>query len=538
MKNLQRIMSLCDYTTTKEVRIISLPLRVLKIAITLAVLVYLCFSLYTEKGYQKKDTVISSVHTKVKGVLDVDNWIWDTSEYTIPYPGGNSFFVITNIVKTENQVQGLCPEFPNRKTICSRDDICKKAYADPQSNGIQTGRCIQFNRTLKTCEIRSWCPVEFKSTPEPAVLAGAENFTVLIKNNIHFAEFNYTTKNILPEYNVSCVYDRLKAPQCPIFRLGDILKEAGESFSQIAVLGGIMGIEINWNCNLDRWASKCRPRYSFRRLDDKVVDERLFPGFNFRFARYYKSADGKDLRTLIKASGIRFDIQVYGIATVLIDFLIGLYSQCCCDPKSSQKYYDDMKYEKVSGPCILQCCRMRFVSFVDQKDIIMVDKPLQKSLQNTTGTRIEREKIADYKDIEQHLKPDSNAALHRLEMEAFTAKDHEKEFSSCSWCQCSKCPKMDKFGDQLCCRSQAGDCITTSDMFLKLVLSMNRLIYILQYDDPFLTVDSVSNEKLRECAKKQYIEWRFGMDLNVVNFAVMPSCCKHEIEKIAKDHST
>ncbi|MEE6525471.1 hypothetical protein FKM82_025508, partial [Ascaphus truei] len=70
----------------------------------------------------------------------------------------------------------------------------------------------------------------------PAVLRSAENFTVLIKNNIHFADFDFTTKNILPEYNISCIYDRVSAPQCPIFRLADIFKEAGENFSQVAVL--------------------------------------------------------------------------------------------------------------------------------------------------------------------------------------------------------------------------------------------------------------------------------------------------------------
>lgn len=33
---------------------------------------------------------------------------------------------------------------------------------------------------------------------------------------------------------------------------------------------------------------------------------------SFRFAKYYKTPDGQESRTLIKAYGIRFDIIVFG----------------------------------------------------------------------------------------------------------------------------------------------------------------------------------------------------------------------------------
>ncbi|KAM8962101.1 P2X purinoceptor 7-like [Pelodytes ibericus] len=547
-------MSWCEYTTRKEVRVRSAPLVILKYVIVAAVFIYMCCILFIEKGYQKKDSIISSIHTKVKGVLDADNRIWDTAEYTVPSPDGNSFFVLTNIIKTENQKQGLCPEFPTPKTMCSRNDICKKGHADPQSNGIQTGQCTQFNSSHKTCEVRAWCPVESKSTPVPAVLESAENLTVLIKNNIHFAEFNYTTKNILPEYNVSCIYDRHKAPQCPIFRLGDILKEAGESFSQVAVLGSIISIEINWNCDLDFWAFRCRPLYSFRRLDNKVIDERLFPGLNFRFARRYRTNDGGDLRTLIKATGIRFDIQVYGtggqfrwiqlvifvgsylsyfgLATILIDLLIVLYCESCCDYKSSQKYYNDIKCEKVSGPCILtSCTTLRFVSFVDQEDIIMMDKKLCRSLQDTKGTSIKRGMCEDNIDTAQ-LACTETSATRGLKLQPKDSKEGFKSCSSQSWCQCSKCPAMTDYQNQLCCRRQKGECITTSDMFGKLVLSRDRLLDILQYKNPLLNRNSVNCKKLVVCAKKQYIQWRFGSNKDVLDFAVIPSCCEQEIKEV------
>lgn len=55
-----------------------------------------------------------------------------------------------------------------------------------------------------------------------------------------------------------------------------------EAVSPCLPQGGIMGIEIYWDCNLDGWFHHCRPKYSFRRLDDKTTNESLYPGYNFR----------------------------------------------------------------------------------------------------------------------------------------------------------------------------------------------------------------------------------------------------------------
>ncbi|XP_013929170.1 PREDICTED: P2X purinoceptor 4 [Thamnophis sirtalis] len=169
--------------------------------------------------------------------------------------------------------------------------------------------------SVNTCEVSAWCPVESaKTAPAPAILDSAENFTVLIKNNIHFPKFDYTKKNIPPEFNISCTYHKHRAPLCPIFRLGDILEEAGEKFSEMAIQGGVMGLQIRWDCDLDTSASRCVPKYSFRRIDNKDPAHSISPGFNFRFAKYYRTATGVQYRTFVKAYGIRFDIMVFGTA--------------------------------------------------------------------------------------------------------------------------------------------------------------------------------------------------------------------------------
>uniref|UniRef100_A0A8C5SH30 P2X purinoceptor n=1 Tax=Laticauda laticaudata TaxID=8630 RepID=A0A8C5SH30_LATLA len=309
------LRSVFEFETNKVVRIYSVWYGSLKSIIHFMVFLYVSIVLLADRRYQKKDSVISSMHVKVKGVSQTENRVWDTAEYTIPGQGVNSFFVLTNIITTENQTQGLCPEFPFAKAVCTTDKSCTKGRVDPQGNGIQTGKCVKYNRTINTCEVSAWCPVEStKAAPTPAILGSAENFTVLIKNNIHFPKFDYTKTNIPPEFNISCTYNKHKAPLCPIFRLRDILQEAGEKFSEVAVQGGIIGIEINWDCNLDKWGHHCKPNYGFRRLDDKRANEALYPGYNFRFARYYKQPDGREGRTLIKAYGIRFDILIFGTA--------------------------------------------------------------------------------------------------------------------------------------------------------------------------------------------------------------------------------
>ena len=44
--------------------------------------------------------------------------------------------------------------------------------------------------------------------------------------------------------------------------------------------GGVISIDIEWNCDLDHAVSNCRPKYSFSRMDDP--NAKLAAGWNFR----------------------------------------------------------------------------------------------------------------------------------------------------------------------------------------------------------------------------------------------------------------
>ncbi|XP_045149390.1 P2X purinoceptor 5 isoform X3 [Echinops telfairi] len=278
-----------------------------------------------KKGYQDTDNSLqSSVITKVKGVAftntsELGARLWDVADYVIPPQGESAFFVVTNLIVTPGQRQDTCAEnkdIPDAE--CSEDSDCHAGEAAVTGNGVMTGRCLRVGTAQKgTCEIYAWCPVEARFQPTKLLLDEAEKFTVYIKNFIRFPKFNFSKTNVQDTQNTSflktCHFD-LSNLYCPIFQLGSIVQWAGSSFQEMALKGGVIGIQIEWNCDLDKAASECNPHYSFSRLDSKNAKESASSGYNFRFAKYYRDADGVEFRTLMKVYGIRFDVMVNGKA--------------------------------------------------------------------------------------------------------------------------------------------------------------------------------------------------------------------------------
>ncbi|KAL1768834.1 P2X purinoceptor 7 [Sigmodon hispidus] len=538
-----------QYETNKVSRIQSVNYGTIKWVLYVIVFSYVSFALVSDKLYQRKESVISSVHTKVKGIAEVTEnvmeggvikslqSVFDTADYTFPLQG-NSFFVMTNFLKSEGQEQKLCPEYPTPKRQCHSDQKCKRGWMDPQSKGIQTGKCIPYDKNRKTCEVFAWCPAEEgKEAPRPALLRSAENFTVLIKNNIDFPGHNYTTKNILPDMNVSCTFHKTQNPQCPIFRLGDIFQEAGENFSEVAIQGGIMGIEIYWDCNLDRWSHHCYPKYSFRRLDDKYTNESLIPGYNFRYAKYYKE-NNMEKRTLIKAFGIRFDILVFGTGGKfdIIQLVVYIGSTLSYFGLATVQCLPLLKkYELVVEPKPT----LKYVSFVDEPHIWMVDQQLLgKSLQVVKGQQVPRPQmdLTDLSRLSLSLHDSLLIPEQPEELQLLREEVAPKSKDSPGWCQCGNClpsqlPENRRALEELCCRRKPGPCITTSMLFRKLVLSRKSLQLLLLYQEPLLVLEEeATNHRLRHCAYRCYTIWRFGSQ-DMADFGILPSCCRWRIRK-------
>ncbi|XP_063002796.1 P2X purinoceptor 5 [Elgaria multicarinata webbii] len=318
--------SLFDYKTEKYVIAKNKKVGVLYRVVQLSILAYIVGWVFmVKKGYQDVDTSIqSSVITKLKGVAftntsELGERIWDVVDYVIPPQGESVFFVMTNLIVTPNQQQGTCPENPGiPHAQCYRNSDCPSGEEVATGHGVKTGLCVKVGTNMSgTCEILAWCPVENKSRPKTPLLANAEHFTVYIKNSICFPKFKFSKTNVLDTkddaYLKRCRYGS-DDPYCPIFSLGDLVRWAGSDFQEMASEGGVIGIQIEWNCDLDKAPSECNPHYSFSRLDNKLAEKSISSGYNFRFAKYYRDAAGVDLRTLIKAYGIRFDVMVNGKA--------------------------------------------------------------------------------------------------------------------------------------------------------------------------------------------------------------------------------
>ncbi|XP_022108443.1 P2X purinoceptor 4-like isoform X2 [Acanthaster planci] len=331
-----------EYDTQKIVHIKNKTIGFLNRLIQLAIVAYVIgYAIIYKKAYQSTDTVISSVTTKLKGVsytnisglpdLNIKDTtpydrIWDVSDYVVPPQQSNAFFVMTNMIITPNQQRGQCPEDPRVPNVgctpAKESQDCVKGEPVINGNGVRTGKCVPYyypNGTeTYTCEIEAWCPVEYDVNPtqsEP-VLKDAKRFTVLIKNTATYPKFHFSKRNILESSNKSylsgCMYNNETDPFCPIFKLGDIVAATGEDFNKLAYSGGVIGISINWDCNLDYSWKDCTPLYTFSRIDNS--EAKLAKGYNFRFSNYYQNETGIDTRTLFKAYGILFEVIVTGTA--------------------------------------------------------------------------------------------------------------------------------------------------------------------------------------------------------------------------------
>nr|XP_045367689.1 P2X purinoceptor 2 [Camelus bactrianus] len=260
-----------------------------------------------QKSYQDSETgPESSVITKVKGITLSEHKVWDVEEYVKPPEGGSVFSIITRIEVTPFQSLGTCAESMRvNSATCDSDEDCVAGQLDMLGNG----QCAPARgRGRGRCRGRAGArPAQFLGKMAP-------NFTILVKNSIHYPKFQFSKGNIEHRkdgYLKHCTFHEVSDLYCPIFKLGYIVEQAGENFTELAHTGGVIGVIINWDCDLDLSASKCNPKYSFRRLDPKHVP--ASSGYNFRFAKYYK-INGSTTRTLIKAYGIRIDIIVHGQA--------------------------------------------------------------------------------------------------------------------------------------------------------------------------------------------------------------------------------
>uniref|UniRef100_A0A3Q1EP12 P2X purinoceptor n=1 Tax=Acanthochromis polyacanthus TaxID=80966 RepID=A0A3Q1EP12_9TELE len=275
------------YETTKSVVVKSWSVGIINRIVQLLIITYFVGWVFIhEKAYQVTDTGIeSSVMTKVKGFGYHNNRVMDVADYVFP----------PQIIQ-----HSISPLFL------------------PHIPGVITGACINnASESQGRCEIEGWCPAENDNVIIKPML-DVKNFTIFIKNSIRFPLFDVTRGNfpssMTSEQIKRCTYHPEHNPFCPIFRVGDVLNYTGQDVADLSVKGGEIGINIQWKCNLDLSIEKCIPQYSFTRLDAPFAKNAVSKGYNFRFAKYFKTENGTEFRTLHKAFAIRFDVMVTGHA--------------------------------------------------------------------------------------------------------------------------------------------------------------------------------------------------------------------------------
>ncbi|CAF1057371.1 unnamed protein product [Brachionus calyciflorus] len=344
-------LNVFTYSTVRSATIKSLKVGIVyRIAQILLLFYIVGWELIHNKGYQKNERVSSVVTTKVKGQgfvpinrsinrkgnfadpdyftdfftlkKDINYKLLDTADYVIPPSEYNSIFIMTNFIKTE-QKQSICDEeYWKYKAICNTDEDCSQPGNFVNTwNGIPTGKCIQssIRSDLKVCEIKAWCPGEHDNERyEDNVVRNVLNYTIFIKNDIEFKMFHKKQRNILRNitntYISRCTYHDLKDPYCPVFQVGYILDKAEPNQTEkylMLIKGGVVIIEIIWNCDFDLY-SRCLPKYFFKRFDLPFGETSTASGFNFRFANRFRKSN-VEYRELYKAFGLRFIINVSGI---------------------------------------------------------------------------------------------------------------------------------------------------------------------------------------------------------------------------------
>uniref|UniRef100_A0A8C7YIE1 P2X purinoceptor n=1 Tax=Oryzias sinensis TaxID=183150 RepID=A0A8C7YIE1_9TELE len=324
------------YETTKSVVVKSWSVGIINRIVQLLIITYFVGWVFIhEKAYQVIDTGIeSSVMTKVKGFGHLNHQVMDVADYVYPPQGSGIFCIMTRIIVTEDQFQGRCAE-------------------------VRTLYWIEFKTKSSMCQTTPNCP--------DSTTLDVLNFTIFIKNSIRFPLFNVTRGNI-PSSMTSkmiknCFYHPEHNSSCPIFRVGDVLNYTGQDLTSLTMKGGEIGINIEWKCNFDRDIELCVPKYSFTRLDAPFMKNQVSKGYNFRFAKYYKTENGTEFRTLHKAFAIRFDVMVTGNAgkfstiPTLINLVaaftsIGLGTVICdiilLNFLKGAKQYKAKKFEEVS----------------------------------------------------------------------------------------------------------------------------------------------------------------------------------------------
>ena len=140
------------------------------------------------------------------------------------------------------------------------------------------------------------------------------------------------------------------------------------NYDKLAMKGGVIGINVEWNCDLDwNFQKYCLPKYHFFLLDDS--------GWNFRYGKFHQ----ENRRTLTKAYGLKFILNASGWGgkfnlTNTIIILGNCYGVLC---------FVNMLYDFIALNCSTE-----LRSRITEQKYEIVDKPDAVTLLDRYFTRV------------------------------------------------------------------------------------------------------------------------------------------------------
>lgn len=343
------------YYTLKYAKIPNTFLAVLNYLLMLTVLAYVCvYSIWLQKGYQEFDNVVGASTLKVKGSARAKGGLFfDDKDLVFPARAASGeLFITTNAWATLNQTRGNCTgEVP-----CTSNSDCKaNKYTN---NGMLTGHCPQASGgNPRMCQIEAWCPLE--AEPEDylgMVMNGVEDWTILVRTDVLFPKFDQSFSNADQEVEMGV----------NLFTIESLLEMSGHNYSDTSEKGGIFGVDMQYDCDLDKHPDHCDPEMVVTRFD---IPGSASYGYNFREASYDYGTDTPARRQIKKRYGIRFIFEFSGQAgrfspvMLLLAIgagagLLGVASVVCdqvlfyCSGKQKGEFYSESVFEetKYDGP--------------------------------------------------------------------------------------------------------------------------------------------------------------------------------------------
>jgi len=219
--------------------------------------------------------------------------IFDAQDAVVPPLMKDAFFITTRFQAQEQTRNMICSVASDNTTNSGRK--CSKGCIEGDTTlyGIMTGNCGKYGY----CEILTWCPLE----KDPKIdyqnlLYGIRNFSVFIRTNVQF-----------PLFDITVTSGKSPVPGLSLFYLRDMLKDTcnGECFENARMRGAVILAKAEYECDLDKGKSGCRPQWSFSRIDEG-------DGFNFRSIRYLdRNSTTREIRKLY---GINVVVDIYGRA--------------------------------------------------------------------------------------------------------------------------------------------------------------------------------------------------------------------------------